>query len=38
MTNYVNISIENELLDKINKLRGDILLNKFIEDRLKEPY
>ena len=36
LTNPVNISIEDELLDKINKLRGDISLNKFIEDRLKE--
>jgi hypothetical protein len=36
MTDHVNISIEDELLDKINKLRGDIPLNRFIEDRLKE--
>jgi len=36
MTNHVNISVEDELLDKINKLRGEIPLAKFIEDRLKD--
>lgn len=36
MTDHVNISIEDKLLDKINKLRGDIPIDKFIEDRLKE--
>ena len=36
MTKYVNLAIDDELFNKIEKQRGNIALDKFIVDKLKE--
>jgi hypothetical protein len=37
MTKYVNIALEDEVLNKIEKQRSNISLDKCIVDKLKEP-
>ena len=36
MTKYISLAIEDELFNKIEKQRGNIALDKFIVDKLKE--
>ena len=36
MTKYVNLAIDDELFNKIEKQRGNIALDKLIVDKLKE--
>ena len=36
MTKYVNLAIDDELFNKIEKQRGNIALDKFIVDKLKK--
>jgi hypothetical protein len=36
MTKYVNLAIDDELFNKIEKQRGNIALDRFIVNKLKE--